>query len=160
MRQSFSAPHLRPAIDLAPSSTTLQCVVAKCDGVALRGHAAIQVTKSAKIKRYPCKVLNEATGEDISTRAMMEYFKPLMSWLEEQNKGRQIGWEYTSREFRSQRSVILACVAGGRPACRILTRPCEPKSCSHQPTAGLVGPSSSDGPQGRGYRLPMDSKSV
>ena len=31
-------------------------------------------------------------AEDISTRAMMEYFKPLMSWLEEQNKGRQIGW--------------------------------------------------------------------
>ena len=39
------------------------------------------------------KVLKEATGEDISTRAMMEYFKPLMSSLEEQNKGRQIGWE-------------------------------------------------------------------
>ena len=39
------------------------------------------------------KVLREATGEDISTRAVMEYFKPLMSWLEEQNKGRQIGWE-------------------------------------------------------------------
>jgi peptidyl-dipeptidase A len=39
------------------------------------------------------KVLKEATGEDISTRAMMEYFKPLMIWLEEQNKGRQIGWE-------------------------------------------------------------------
>src|SRR5437667_12389857 len=39
------------------------------------------------------KVLREATGEDISTRAMMDYFKPLMSWLEEQNKGRQIGWE-------------------------------------------------------------------
>jgi Angiotensin-converting enzyme len=32
-------------------------------------------------------------GEDISTRAMMDYFKPLMSWLEEQNKGRQIGWD-------------------------------------------------------------------
>ena len=32
-------------------------------------------------------------GEDISTRAMMEYFKPPMTWLEEQNKGRQIGWE-------------------------------------------------------------------
>jgi hypothetical protein len=32
-------------------------------------------------------------GEDISTRAMMDYFKPLMSWLEERNKGRQIGWE-------------------------------------------------------------------
>jgi hypothetical protein len=39
------------------------------------------------------KVLKEATGEDISTRAMVEYFKPLQSWLEEQNKGRQIGWE-------------------------------------------------------------------
>jgi len=39
------------------------------------------------------KVLKEATGEEISTRAMMDYFKPLMSWLEEQNKGRQIGWE-------------------------------------------------------------------
>ncbi len=39
------------------------------------------------------KVLKEATGEDISTRAMAEYFRPLQSWLEEQNKGRQIGWE-------------------------------------------------------------------
>jgi peptidyl-dipeptidase A len=39
------------------------------------------------------KVLKEATGEDISTRAMMDYFKPLMSWLEEQNKGQQIGWQ-------------------------------------------------------------------
>jgi len=38
------------------------------------------------------KVLKEATGEDLSTRAMMEYFKPLMAWLEVQNKGRQIGW--------------------------------------------------------------------
>jgi peptidyl-dipeptidase A len=39
------------------------------------------------------KVLKEATGEEISTRAMAEYFKPLQTWLEEQNKGRQIGWE-------------------------------------------------------------------
>ena len=39
------------------------------------------------------RVLKEATGEDISTRAMADYFKPLMSWVEEQNKGRQIGWE-------------------------------------------------------------------
>jgi len=39
------------------------------------------------------KVLKEATGEDLSTRAMMDYFKPLMAWLEQQNKGRQIGWE-------------------------------------------------------------------
>jgi len=39
------------------------------------------------------KVLKDATGEDLSTRAMMDYFKPLMAWLEQQNKGRQIGWE-------------------------------------------------------------------
>jgi peptidyl-dipeptidase A len=35
--------------------------------------------------------LREVAGGEIS-RAMMEYFKPLMAWLEEQNKGRQIGW--------------------------------------------------------------------
>src|SRR5450432_606975 len=39
------------------------------------------------------KVLKEATGEDLSTRAMVEYFQPLTVWLEEQNKGRQIGWD-------------------------------------------------------------------
>jgi peptidyl-dipeptidase A len=39
------------------------------------------------------KVLRDATGEDLSTRAMVEYFKPLMAWLQEQNKGRKIGWE-------------------------------------------------------------------
>lgn len=39
------------------------------------------------------KVLREATGEELSTRAMVEYFRPLMAWLQEQNRGRQIGWE-------------------------------------------------------------------
>jgi peptidyl-dipeptidase A len=39
------------------------------------------------------RLLREKTGEDLSTRAMVEYFKPLQSWLEEQNKGRQIGWD-------------------------------------------------------------------
>jgi peptidyl-dipeptidase A len=39
------------------------------------------------------KVLKDATGEDISTRAMADYFKPLQAWLEEQNKGRQVGWD-------------------------------------------------------------------
>ncbi len=38
------------------------------------------------------KVLKEATGEDLSTRAMAEYFRPLEKWLEKQNKGRQTGW--------------------------------------------------------------------
>jgi peptidyl-dipeptidase A len=39
------------------------------------------------------KVLRDATGEDLSTRPMVEYFKPLMAWLQEQNKGRTIGWD-------------------------------------------------------------------
>jgi peptidyl-dipeptidase A len=38
------------------------------------------------------KVLREATGEDLSTRAMVDYFKPLMAWLQKQNQGREIGW--------------------------------------------------------------------
>ena len=39
------------------------------------------------------EILRGATGEDLSTRAMMEYYKPLMSWLQKQNKGREIGWQ-------------------------------------------------------------------
>ncbi len=38
-------------------------------------------------------LLKETTGEDLSTRAMRDYFAPLMAWLEKQNAGRQIGWE-------------------------------------------------------------------
>lgn len=38
-------------------------------------------------------ILREATGEDFSARALIEYFAPLQRWLEEQNRGRQIGWE-------------------------------------------------------------------
>lgn len=53
------------------------------------------------------KVLKDATGEDISTRAMVDYFQPLMAWLEEQNKGRKIGWdadkEEKAREERERR---------------------------------------------------------
>lgn len=39
------------------------------------------------------ELLRQTVGEELSTRAMLEYFKPLMKWLEEQNKGRQIGWD-------------------------------------------------------------------
>ena len=34
------------------------------------------------------KVLKEKTGEDLSARAMLEYYQPLLVWLKEQNKGR------------------------------------------------------------------------
>jgi peptidyl-dipeptidase A len=38
-------------------------------------------------------ILRDATGEALSTRAMVEYYRPLMTWLEKQNRGRKIGWE-------------------------------------------------------------------
>ncbi len=34
-------------------------------------------------------VLRDKTGEDMSARAMLEYFEPLMAYLQEQNKGRK-----------------------------------------------------------------------
>jgi len=37
-------------------------------------------------------VIREATGEEFSGRAMLEYFEPLMKYLQEQNKGREVGW--------------------------------------------------------------------
>jgi peptidyl-dipeptidase A len=39
------------------------------------------------------QVIKEATGEEISARAMLEYFAPLTKFLEEQNRGRKIGWK-------------------------------------------------------------------
>lgn len=36
-------------------------------------------------------LLRRTTGEDVSTRAMLEYFRPLEVWLEEQNRGRECG---------------------------------------------------------------------
>jgi peptidyl-dipeptidase A len=39
------------------------------------------------------EILREATGEELSTRAMVDYYQPLMAWLVKQNKGRTIGWE-------------------------------------------------------------------
>ncbi len=38
------------------------------------------------------QVIKDATGEDISARAMLEYFAPLNDYLQEQNRGRQVGW--------------------------------------------------------------------
>ncbi len=38
------------------------------------------------------ELLRRTTGEDLSTRAMLEYFRPLEAWLEERNRGRQCGF--------------------------------------------------------------------
>ncbi len=42
------------------------------------------------------KLLKDKTGEDLSARAMLDYFSPLMGWLKEQNKGRK----YTMTEVQ------------------------------------------------------------
>lgn len=39
------------------------------------------------------EVMVEATGEEVSTRAMLEYFEPLVDYLQAQNAGREIGWQ-------------------------------------------------------------------
>ncbi len=39
------------------------------------------------------EVLREKTGEDLSTKAMLDYFEPLIAYLETENEGREIGWQ-------------------------------------------------------------------
>ena len=38
------------------------------------------------------EVIREKTGEEVSTRAMLEYFAPLMDYLKKENAGREVGW--------------------------------------------------------------------
>lgn len=56
-------------------------------GAFLRGVMEQGATRDWRV------VLREATGEDLSTRAMVEYFRPLQTWLERQNRGQAVGWE-------------------------------------------------------------------
>lgn len=37
-------------------------------------------------------VMRQATGEDLNSEALLEYFAPLQAWLEEQNAGREVGF--------------------------------------------------------------------
>lgn len=39
------------------------------------------------------KVIKEKTGEEISSKGMLEYFKPLMEYLQRQNNGADTSWE-------------------------------------------------------------------
>ncbi len=38
------------------------------------------------------EVLKNATGQGLTAKPMVNYFEPLLGWLQEQNKGREIGW--------------------------------------------------------------------
>jgi peptidyl-dipeptidase A len=37
-------------------------------------------------------VLRDATGEGLTARPMVAYFAPLLDWLQQQNRGRKVGW--------------------------------------------------------------------
>jgi peptidyl-dipeptidase A len=39
------------------------------------------------------QVIREKTGEEVSTRAIREYFQPLTAYLEKENAGRQVSWQ-------------------------------------------------------------------
>ncbi len=39
------------------------------------------------------EVIKEKTGEEVSTRAMLEYFAPLTDYLQKENAGRDVSWE-------------------------------------------------------------------
>ncbi len=55
-------------------------------GDFLRGILAAGATKDWNA------VLREATGEGLSARALVAYFAPLAEWLENENRGRGVGW--------------------------------------------------------------------
>ena len=38
------------------------------------------------------EVLRSATGSELSAEPMLEYYRPLLEYLEEQNRGRQCDW--------------------------------------------------------------------
>jgi peptidyl-dipeptidase A len=49
------------------------------------------ILKLGKTKDWR-QVMKEATGEEISAVAMLEYFEPVMKYLQKENEGREIGW--------------------------------------------------------------------
>jgi peptidyl-dipeptidase A len=59
----------------------------KAAGAFLRGILELGATRPWR------QVIREATGSDLSTKAMVSYFKPVLESLKKQNAGRQCGWE-------------------------------------------------------------------
>ncbi|HPF70581.1 MAG TPA: M2 family metallopeptidase [Candidatus Krumholzibacteria bacterium] len=51
-------------------------------GLYLQSILALGATRDGNL------VMRQATGEDLSAEAMLEYYQPLMQWLQEQNAGR------------------------------------------------------------------------
>jgi peptidyl-dipeptidase A len=49
------------------------------------------IMKSGATKDWR-EVIREATGEDLSAKAMLEYYQPVLDYLKKENAGRQVGW--------------------------------------------------------------------
>jgi peptidyl-dipeptidase A len=64
-----------------------------CDAAGRKevGEFLSKIMKQGATKDWRA-VIREATGEEFSGRPMLEYFEPLMKYLQEQNQGRTVGW--------------------------------------------------------------------
>ena len=67
-------------------------------------------------------VLKEKTSEDLSARAMVTYFQPLMAYLQQQNKGRKSRCSArfaklisSEKSEKSKRCVMLSEVEASLP---------------------------------------------
>ena len=68
------------------------------------GPARLQLLRQPQGRRLPARhpllgatrdwntVLRQATGSSLTARPLVAYFEPLARWLEEQNRGRKVGW--------------------------------------------------------------------
>jgi len=50
-----------------------------------------KIMKSGATKDWRV-VIREATGEDLSAKAMLDYYQPVLDYLKKENAGRQLGW--------------------------------------------------------------------
>jgi peptidyl-dipeptidase A len=37
-------------------------------------------------------LIRDATGEELGAKSMLDYYEPLMKYLQEQDQGRAVGW--------------------------------------------------------------------
>ena len=69
--------------------------VARYQGIAPqepRGEQFCDAATKTHINDNPALYLREATGEELNAKAMLEYYSPLIKYLQEENAGREIGF--------------------------------------------------------------------
>lgn len=55
------------------------------------GDYLLQIMRAGATRDWR-ELIREATGEEISGKALLDYYAPLMKYLQEQNAGREVGW--------------------------------------------------------------------